>query len=426
MIGATELIAAAAALYVVESALLVRRGDVLLEARRRGWKARRCDALPGGDDWAVALPGLLPPLRPAAVCRPLPLALAPQGAITAGGRLVPWERLAGAHADGGRVSADGLVLARLSSDRAAGELVAALRRVAAAAPGAAREAAIGAELDAHLDASAARAALARWREAGPFLGVVTNALFGYVFLAVPVVVARRGLVATWPVLLAGLLALLAAAGVEWWFADRALRGGSAGSRLGRLIPHVLAPLGMIRARQAVARDLFGSLHPLAAACAVLPPAARAGEAARWLREARHPAVRAAASSVEVHAHAADPDAAELDAAAAGAWYHAALSARLEAMVARETGASPDELLVPPAPDSDESCAYCPRCLAQYTAAGSVCSDCGLELVAIRGSAGGAPAGCADGARTAHADGARTGRRRGERTAHSNGARTRTR
>jgi hypothetical protein len=50
---------------------------------------------------------------------------------------------------------------------------------------------------------------------------------------------------------------------------------------------------------------------------------------------------------------------------------------------KESGVVSDELCHPPKP-LDESCrAYCPRCEAQFTTVGQVCTDCGgIELVTL--------------------------------------------
>jgi hypothetical protein len=186
-----------------------------------------------------------------------------------------------------------------------------------------------------------------------WLRILASFEFLFLFLLVPLAFERFGTAVLWRVIVMQVIISIAA-GLEFWTLHKAMLPQSGGQRLKSGIPVFLSPISVMRACDAVARDLLSGFHPLAVAGAVLPEnefRSFAGEQLRLCRFGEY-----------------------LD-----KQYQAALQRAMEQAI-RKQQLNPEELLRSPQPESG-CVVYCPRCLAQYTKQREGCSDCGYERVA---------------------------------------------
>ncbi|HEY1108513.1 MAG TPA: hypothetical protein VGE76_07775, partial [Opitutaceae bacterium] len=64
------------------------------------------------------------------------------------------------------------------------------------------------------------------------------------------------------------------------------------------------------------------------------------------------------------------------------WFRVALAAQVDATL-RAEGIAVESLLAAPAPDTPQSCRYCPRCRAQFVTASERCPE-GVRLESVAG------------------------------------------
>ncbi len=123
-----------------------------------------------------------------------------------------------------------------------------------------------------------------------------------------------------------------------------------------LLGVLLYPPGALRLRALLGASWFPPSHPVAVALAVAPPAARDELVFNALADLRWPLAPAGG----------EPLAEEIL-----TWYRRTLGEELEVLLKRES-VDIARLFVPPEPDGAASCAYCPRCRAQFVVAGGSC------------------------------------------------------
>lgn len=138
---------------------------------------------------------------------------------------------------------------------------------------------------------------------------------------------------------------------------------------GALVSAALFPPQALRARTTLTDALLPAPHPL------LPILLHAGAADRR------------AAVFNVLADAAHPAALPADAPPAAAeirrWFSNEVAAHIPRLLAATgTALDPAALLAPPAPDSPASCAYCPRCHAQFVRADGRCPH-GVTLLPLK-------------------------------------------
>lgn len=136
----------------------------------------------------------------------------------------------------------------------------------------------------------------------------------------------------------------------FWLAHRRFHPAARGERVQHLINILVFPPAGVYAADFVVGDLFAGVHPLAGALAVLEPADAAARAGALWRQWEYP----------VPGDAPAPSFGERE----------ALANALEAF-----GVAVVDICAPPPRDGPASRTYCPRCLAQFTVAGSDCPDC---------------------------------------------------
>ena len=197
--------------------------------------------------------------------------------------------------------------------------------------------------------------------------LATNLLFGYLFVLAPILIWFLGFRLCWPGLLAGLLMLTTATTVLFHRIHKALYPAAEDERFTHSFTILLCPATTIRAQDVLSRPLFEAFHPLALAKVFCREREFRAFARDVVREIRFPGLPVCPQ--------AEPAAPAVERQARGALQRAA-----EGFL-KQCGLDPEELAQPPLP-TDETCrAYCPRCLAQFTATADTCADCGgLALV----------------------------------------------
>jgi hypothetical protein len=326
------------ALYLVDSALLVRGGQLLCAS---GWQGRFA-ALGPGLRW----PGLLPTAE-ALLSTGLPLRATADGLLVpdgrGGDRLVRFDAMASVTAEEGAVRLDARTAIPVRPRAVAPEaarVVEALRR----APRDRRLAELRGQLRRRCDERALAGLRRRQLRRLPTLRALSVSSFVALFLLVPASLVPG--LAWRPSPLAAIAVALVLWAATLAVSVLMLRDCGLGRRpvLSAVLPLLLFPPAAAHAGAIVARELYLGFEPIALARLLLPPA-------EFDRLAR----RAGAVGAE-----------------AGDTWDAAVLVR---ELLQESGPRPA-----PSPSPDGTAvAYCPSCLAEYRAGFSRCSDCDAPL-----------------------------------------------
>ncbi|MEK7767163.1 MAG: hypothetical protein AAB368_13085 [bacterium] len=244
------------------------------------------------------------------------------------------------------------VLAGLGKALAFGNPIPPLGMLLACRPGSATRS--GFSVAPSFDAGAVTRRVEEYRGATRGLRVACNLLCVYLFVAVPAVAVRLGLVLTWPYLLAGLFALMAV--VSYLMVSTGLGNTDKTARWQQAMLAALVPTTSIRACDTAAAALLDGIHPLAAAKALCAPEDFSGYARLFYYDLTR----------------ADGEAAGRETAA---WSRPEWRDAIERFL-EGAGATRDVLLRPPAPVEKSSKTYCPRCHAEFTLDAGTCKDCG--------------------------------------------------
>lgn len=345
-----EILPVLVALYVVDSALIVRSGQLLFVA---GWGGRFEARGPG-----LRLPGLLP-FAEAVLGARLPLRANDTGVWIPGGRagdrLVPYDAMQDVTADAGLVRL-GRGLELPVRPRALAPQVARVVERLRRTPRGRRLARLRRELRPRVDPRALAALRARAARRLPALrlasGLCFLAIFGLLPLSLVPELPRR------PSPTVSLLLVLALYLATLGLSARLLREcGVRGGRLfGALLPLFLFPPAAAHAPSIVLRELYLGFEPLALARSLLP----AGGLDR----------------LDLALEPSPPESAN------PAW-------SVEALVRDLAGKARGAEAEPAAPVQRDAAArsFCPRCRAGYRADFSRCSDCDVALVPFAPVAG---------------------------------------
>jgi hypothetical protein len=371
-----------AVVYLWESAAWLRWGTVGFMAYWDGrWSLVHPAALLGNQGGGIILANPLPPLGTFLAGGQSPLSISPEGVfsyvaqcVNPGWRppqtanYVRFDAMQKIEASGKKIRVNGKVLLKTGSPLLARQLAAELLRLAKL-PVEKRAAAIQERVEAALDAKAVEARLAGFLPLARPVRQAANALFAYLFLALPLWISCFGFRRDWPFMLAALLLLTGTAAVFFNRGYQKLYPDADEERFTHWFMILFSPATAVRAQDALSRPLLESFHPLAVAQVLLTPEKFREFARRVLLELRHPCLPVC-PTVE-----AEPQAAERHA-------RTVLLAAVEGFLKRH-GADPTELAAAPA-RADESCqSYCPRCRAQFTTEQGTCADCGgMPLVAL--------------------------------------------
>ena len=289
----------------------------------------------------------LPPLQPLAVVSWPEFQLTPE-ALRAGAEAepVPWQQVTLARASG-KLVCNGARIFQGGADqmKACEEMLLRLKQAKLRD----RQKLIAAWLRKATDIEAAKERLEVFYRKSRWLDLAANLQFFLLFLITPVAFFRFGSRALWPMLAAVVTTSLF---IVWRLcgAHKAFFPADGEARFKAIFSALLSPIHAIRAVDALAHDLLGGFHPVAAAGAICPAKefeAFAGEQLRAIKFSQ----------------------------SGGNWYSEQLQAALESALQKK-GISAQRLLE--APEREGGCVqYCPRCRAQYTKTREECADCGF-------------------------------------------------
>ena len=375
MTESQTLILVLAAVYLIECLVWApRRSIVFRSLLGRAFRSFDAGPLPGLRSTGFLLANPIPPFGTVTFCPWWPLSLSPDAV---------YSYVAAAFNPGSRPEQEGsfarfdeithvaarerdllvngrrfLTTGSAGQTRHLATLLSRLKSI----PAPRRAAAIEAEIRRMFDPGAIRSRLEEYRRRSRTLRWTGAGLFLYLFAVSPAIIAMRGLVVTWGWLLLGVLAFLFMIVWEFSSAHRALYPEARGDRWSHVLSMVLAPPAAIRAHDSLAKNLLEAFHPLAAASVLLPRDRYRTLASAFLRDVRFPIH-------PVHPETADGrQETEL-------WFRTLFDGVVERFVARTEDDSA-MLLNSPGPDSIETRAYCPRCLAQFVIEEGECDDCG--------------------------------------------------
>ena len=371
-----------AVIYTWECIGWFQRGSVALQNFwGKTWRLTHPAALMGNQTGGIILANPLPPLGGIFIATQSPLSISAEGVfgyvaqcVNPGWRPAQtakyfrFDVIKKIHAHAKQVRVNGEVLVKTSSPMSARRLAEQLQSLAKL-PAKERAAKLREQLQSSLDTKAIQKRLEEFRARTRVLRWLVNALFAYVFAALPVILWQYGLKQTWIELLIGLLGLTTAIAILFSRAQRQFYPDAGEEGFTQAIVVLLSPATAIRARDALSRPLLENYHPLAVAQVLLPVEKFREFARRVLLEIEHPCLPVCPTNEP------GPQAAEREA-------RLALRDALKEFLKR-SGLDPTALVKPPLP-AEESCkSYCPRCGAQFVLIETTCLDCGgMPAVAL--------------------------------------------
>jgi hypothetical protein len=341
-------------IYFLQCICWATPGSVVFALGLRGRGKRRQEFVWNALNVSGLLAGPLPPLTPLLVVQWPAFELTPDSIRFASKEgepvSLPWEKLKIAYSESRLRCNDSLVFK--GSETQVKQYAGLLQQLQRAARGQ-RGQIIQDWLRKAMSIQSATRRVLTFSRRSRVLRVISNLQFVFLFFVVPLGFEKFGTGIFWRVILM-LVAISAAAGVEFWGLHKLLFLAAKEERFKSGVTIFLSPIAAIRASDVLAHNLLGGFHPLAAAGAVLSEEEFRQFAAQQLRLNR---------------------------------YGDYLDQRYQQMVQqameqsiRNKGLNPEELLRPPEPEPG-CVVYCPRCLAQYTKPRTECVDCGYEELA---------------------------------------------
>ncbi len=367
-------------IYGWECACWIRRGAVVFRTwLGRKWRPAHPGTLLANQHGGLVFAPPLPPLGTVLTGNQLPVSLSPDGvlafvasAANPGGRppqtggFVRFAEVQKVEAKGKNIRVNGQRLLKATSATYAADLATQIQQFAKL-PRERRQRAIEAAVDDALDCESIEQRWQEFQAQTSLLRWMTNALFGYLFVLVPLVAWRSELARIWAPLLVGLLASSFTIAVLFRRAHLRFYPRAEDDRFNHFLVVMLSPLSAIRALDLLSRPLFETFHPLALASVFCSPADFSALAEAVLRELRHPAMPTCPRA-DTGAEATELEARKL-------WLR-----KVEQFI-KQSGLNGATLLQPPSRTDPACLTYCPRCLAQFTTAEGTCADCGgLPLV----------------------------------------------
>jgi len=370
------------ALYSWECACWVHRGSVAY----RAWFGQRFTLvhparLLGNQGGGFVFAHPLPPLGAVFVASQLPVSISPEAILAfvspsmnpgsrppQTGKLYSFDEIQTIKAEAKRVLINGDMFVRAPSTGLASYLANELQQLKAMPVGK-RAKAIQLMLHQTLDTKAIEQRRNEFQGRTRSLSALTNGLCVYIFLLVPAVISKFGLVPLWPGLLAGLLACTTAIAVCFRRLHKHFFPALNDERFTHFLIILLSPATAIRAQDLLSRPLLEFYHPVAVAQVLGEENEFRALAAHYLRELRHPAQPICPRS-------------ETAAIAAEREMRGLLEREVEAVL-KKAALDPAQLIRAPIPVDSTCRSFCPRCLAQFTVTTGACDDSGgVRLVAF--------------------------------------------
>ncbi len=370
-------------LYLWECACWLRRGTVGVRSwLERHWRLAHPGVLLGNQRGGFIFAHPLPPLGTLLMGNQLPLSLSSQAvlcfvssSVNPGwrppqtGKVFLWDEVGSIEAKGNKVMRGREMILHTASPTLAAFIVLQIRHLAQL-HSAEREAAIRELVRQTFDTKAIERLWQDFQNQTSSLRLLTNCLFGYLFIFAPLLIWKVGLAQCWLALLLGLLACAATIGILFYRAHKRFFPRAEDDRFTHCLIVSLSPVTATRACDLLSRLLLETFHPLALAKVFCSEQGFRSYARDVLREIRHPGLPLCPT-------------ARAEAVAAERHGRAVLGQAIDDLL-RLTGLTPDELLQLPTPSDDSCLAYCPRCGAQFTSLAGRCTDCGgMTLVPFK-------------------------------------------
>lgn len=370
------------ALYGWECACWVHRGSVAY----RTWFGQRFhpahpSRLLGNQRAGFVFAHPLPPLGTVFITSQLPASLSPEAIVAfvapsmnpgfrppQSGNFYRFDDIQMVTTQGNHILINGEIFLRAASVGLAAHLVQQLNQLKSL-PVSQHAKAIQLLVHQALDVKAIEQRYREFQRETRSLRVLTNVLFLFLFILVPVVIWRFGLVPCWPGLLAGLLACTTTIAVSFRRRHKQFYPHLEDERFTHFLIILLSPATAIRALDLLSRPLLEIYHPLAVARVLCTERDFCVVARNYLREINYPA----------RPLCPRPESAAIQAEQA---MRSLLKQGVESLI-KKGGQNLAELMRPPMPTDSACRSYCPRCLAQFTVTSGVCEDCGgVPLIAF--------------------------------------------
>ncbi|MGH9602646.1 MAG: hypothetical protein ACRD24_09695 [Terriglobales bacterium] len=323
----------------------------------------------------------LPPLGGALVCPPYPLMVSPEGASAFRLSGPPSESLGATMPPYLRFEEMTRIDLAENTIRIAGKDF-----VASAAPGLAHHAAlllaevhrqtpkqramvIEKALASRFDLRRIEKRLEQYRDASPPVRRTSNLLFLALWVAVPMLAWKPGLLVAWPLMLVLVLPLLVITARRLWIAHKHLHPEQGEQRWRIVLTAALSPLSAMRANDELLHPLLVEFDPVAVARSVCAEKPFRDLASQSVRSLRFPTPGELPEEESEHFRVRE-------------WFAASQLAALERFLSAE-GLDPNTLLAPER-ESGRCLSYCPRCWGQYVAASGTCGGCGIALAEFVG------------------------------------------
>lgn len=375
-----------ALIYLWECVCWINRGSVgFLTWLGRRWRIADPASLVGNQSGGFIFGRPLPPLGTVLIGNQYPLSVSPDAVLayvatcvnpgarpTQTAKLFKFDEIKKVEVVGKKVHINGELLLKVGSATYASHIAQQLNEIARLAP-AKREAALKEMACDRLDTKAIAEQWEKFREQSANVRTLTNSLFVYVFVFVPILVWRFGFHLTWPSLLVGLLGFTIATAIFFRQAHKVFYLAAEDDRFTHFLTILLSPATTIRAHDTLSRPLLEQFHPLAIAKAFCKEDEFRAYAATILREIRYPALPLCPNN--------DPAVQETER------FNRTLLEKTVEDLLKKSNVSLKKLLRPPEASDPTCVSYCPRCLAQFTTLDGKCDDCGgLSLIPFSKSA----------------------------------------
>ena len=370
-----SLLLVLAAIYLAECVVWVRRGGVALcRYWGKNWRLCHPGTVFGNQRGALLLANPLPLLGDVFPCQQFPISLSPQAAysFTAAcvnplwrpiqpARYIRFADLRAVEVEGKKIFIDGECFLKTPSTSAArywANVMDRLRKL----PAEQRESTIRKIIKESFDEKKIRARLGEYQLKVRRLRLVSMALFVYLFVLAPALLARFGFGNIGWIVLAALLIQMLAAALLFRSAHGSISPRGREERFTPFVTMLLAVPTAIRAHDFLARHLFEQAHPLALARVLCEASVFKTFARQTLLDLRFPILPL--SPVDA------PERADTE-----QWFRGMVLEAAENFVSNE-GFCCGDLVAPPARSEPANTAFCPRCGAQFTVAEGGCADCG--------------------------------------------------
>jgi len=329
------------------------------EIALRAWKVKAAIANPLPFFAGVVVAEPEPPAVTAEGILPSPIANSSDGEGSEERRVLLWKEVRKFSAKGERVLADGRPIHRCVSSAEARRWATWL--TALAKHPASRSHAIEKELKRQFDSKAIRAKTGEFQAATGWIGTLANLLFFVLPVVVPAYIWAGVRAVTWVALLLVTLLLIAATTRSYLSAHRKLYPDEKDARFSETLTVALSPFAAMRAHDSLGRNLLASFDPLAIAAVLLPAPAFEQVAGQAYRNMLFPLA------------CSEPGSEAFQLESRG---FQQMRDRVRLAFLKKNVADLERFAAAPPADSPESCAYCPRCHAQFRIASGTCNDCG--------------------------------------------------